>query len=67
MLRKVFSISIFISIVFFVLYSQPIISAIAHTGFVLGIPSALVYIVAVWIMLIVLLMWITSKKQYTEK
>ena len=66
MLRKVFSISIFISIVFFVLFSQPIVSAIAHTGFVLGIPSALVYIVSIWILLIVLLLWITSKKQYTE-
>lgn len=66
MLRKVFSISIFISIVFFVLFSQPIVSAIAHAGFVLGIPSALVYIVSIWILLIVLLLWITSKKQYTE-
>ena len=67
MLLKIFSISIFISIVFFILFSRPVLASISEFGFVGGLPAIYLYIIAVWVALIALLMWITSKKQYTEK
>lgn len=67
MLRKLFSISIFISIVFFMLFSRPVLASISKLGFVFGVPAIYLFVIGAWVVLVALLMWITSKKQYAEK
>jgi len=67
MLKKLLSISVFISIVFLILLTTPVISAFNSASLLFGIPTLYLYIISLWVVFVGLMMWITSIKQYSDK
>jgi|GEM_PF-6833228 hypothetical protein len=59
--NKKYIISLFISIIFLILLTFPVIQMFNLNKLILGIPALLLYILSLWVVMIVLLIWLTRR------
>ncbi len=59
--NKKYIISLFISIIFLILLTFPVIQMFNLNKLILGIPALLIYILFLWVVMIFLLIWLTRR------
>jgi hypothetical protein len=67
MLKKLLFLSVFISIVFLILLTTPVISAFNSASLLFGVPTLYLYLISLWVLLVLLMIWITATKQHSDK